>query len=987
MWLRARRVQRRVRHVGAASVLAFFVLTLFAHLLFTNRVLASGDILLYFYPYRDYAASILRTGHIPLWNPYIFLGAPFLANPQAAVLYPLHWPLIGLPVTQQIYWSAALHTWLLGLGGYLLARRWGGGPWAALTTGLVLAGSGFYGGLIGHLNQMNGAAWLPWLLLIADAPIPRPTKPSPKITSLGARARAPVSLATVQRVLLRAALLAILVALMLLAGHTQTAYINLFGLGVWLVCAPLLQTAWRQPLVRKLRRSLPHLARGLSILLLGCVLGALLSSAQLAPTWELRELGLRSGGLSYADATSFSLRPLHLLWTLLPSYGLVDLGVVFNTAGYTEFVAYIGLLGLLLATVGAWRGRGRARAFGLLFVGLGLFLAAGRWNPLYYLLYRLVPGFDLFRVPARWMMLYTLGAAVLAGVGVDCLLSRLRSVGRLRWRSLAAGVLLGALTIELMVAARALPHTQTTAPQAVYDVRTAPAHLLTDPARAVLHPAAMGRFLSMSNTTFDPGDMADYGRIFTQTPPVQLDDAAFTQLIVALKAQEILAPNLPLLWRIPAVDGFDGGVLPLQRYLRALTLFIPPERLVPDGRLREQLGTVPPAALLDLFNIQYVITDKVHDLWWNGVYYDRQVGARLSAAAPDVSIDASLPFEATRLDLLGYVDGSAQTLSQMRAQNRPVAQVHIQPNAASAGSPAPSFMLTAGGVAQETNRAHFADGALDSPLAAASGAQVAYRDVEGGAQEYLASFKFAQPIQPEAVIVERAPILDTALNGTLDVVIRAVTLVDERTGAFVPLIVSDRGDFRLAHGGDVKLYENQTVRPRAYLAPRVQSARDTDHALRQLQAHIAERSTATQGVSDDMVGENVAIVEGLASFTSRTHPTDEAEIVAYEAERVVIRTRSRERAFLVLSDSYYPGWRARVNGAETPVYAANVVLRGVVVPPGEHHVEFVYRPQSWRWGLWLSGLGAALWLACVGGALTFRAMAHRARARNLAGLP
>ncbi|MGB5051916.1 MAG: hypothetical protein WBO46_23415, partial [Caldilineaceae bacterium] len=142
-------------HVSAALLLAAFVLLLFARLLFTDRVLASGDILHYFYPYRDYAAAALRQWHIPLWNPYIFGGAPFLANPQAAVLYPLHWPLSWLPVTKQIYWSAALHTWILALGGYALMRRLGSSWLAGVVTGLVLAGSGFYGGLLGHINQMN----------------------------------------------------------------------------------------------------------------------------------------------------------------------------------------------------------------------------------------------------------------------------------------------------------------------------------------------------------------------------------------------------------------------------------------------------------------------------------------------------------------------------------------------------------------------------------------------------------------------------------------------------------------------------------------------------------------------------------------------------------------------------------------------------------------------------------------------------------------
>jgi hypothetical protein len=79
----------------------------------------------------------------------------------------------------------------------------------------------------------------------------------------------------------------------------------------------------------------------------GTLLGILLSAAQLLPTVELSGLGLRSGGLSYGEATSFSLKPLHLPWTLLPSYGLFELGVVFATPAYTEYVAYVGLIGLI----------------------------------------------------------------------------------------------------------------------------------------------------------------------------------------------------------------------------------------------------------------------------------------------------------------------------------------------------------------------------------------------------------------------------------------------------------------------------------------------------------------------------------------------------------------------------------------------------------------------------------------------------------------
>ena len=50
---------------------------------------------------------------------------------------------------------------------------------------------------------------------------------------------------------------------------------------------------------------------------------------------------------------------------------------------------------------------------------MGLFLAFGAYNPVYYLLYKLVPGFDLFRAPARWLLLYAFGAAILAALTPD----------------------------------------------------------------------------------------------------------------------------------------------------------------------------------------------------------------------------------------------------------------------------------------------------------------------------------------------------------------------------------------------------------------------------------------------------------------------------------------------------------------------------------------------------------------------------------------
>jgi hypothetical protein len=978
-------------------------MVLYRQLLFTNRVLAGGDIQLYFYAYWDYVGATLRTGRLPFWNPYLFLGAPLLANPQSAVLYPLHWPLfaaggVGLPVTSQLYWSAALHTWLLGLGGYALMRCWRYAFAPALLTGVVLAGSGFVGGLIGHINQLNVAAWLSWAALClagvrthletvckaanSDAETQRGREtqrecwanPALPIHCEPLRLRDSASKAPSSNGLLpwnwspilrRATAFGVLTVLMLLAGHTQSVFINLFALGVWIVwpwgrdsegkrerrgegekgrattSLHNSQSTIHNPQFRNFAFSL---FPSLFVYFGGLTLGVLLAAPQLLPTLELSALGLRSGGLDYAEATSFSLKPLALGWTLLPSYGLVELGAIFDTPGYTEFVAYLGVIALLLALLGAWKGRGAARVFGLLFVGMGLFLALGRWNPLYFMLYQFMPGFDLFRAPARWMMLYTLGGAVLAGVGLAAVATTVTAWRPYARRIALTSLLIGLVAVELLVAARALPHTQPTAPQAVFAVRTAPAHLLTSPERDVAGAAAAGRFLGISTITYDPGDMADYRRVFVEEAPRQLDDAAFHDLVIAQKVQELLAPNLPLFWRVPAVDGFDGGVLPLQRYIRFAELLIPSDRLVPDGRLREQIGEMPDSRLLAMLNVAYVVTDKVSDLWFEDVFYDRQIGADLRRVSAPLVIETPLRFEATHVDLIGFVEGDTTPLAET-VQTVAVLEVVDRRGDVQRAE------LTAGG----GKGAHFADGALDSPMAARSGSVVAYRDVEGGRQEYRTRLALAAPTDVQELRI-------TPAAAQVGLVVQAATLYDARTRMFAALLPSDRGRFRLEHSGDVKIYRNLDVLPRAYLAGEMAAVDDLEAALALLRNHA--------GV--------VTVVEGSLDGAQPAGPNDRAEIVEYSPERVRIRTQSAAPALLVLSDSHYPGWSATVDGQPAALKVVNGLFRGVVMPAGAHEIVFHFEPTSWRQGLWLAALGGLLLLAAViGAASTARSKSSR----------
>ena len=369
-----------------------------------------------------------------------------------------------------------------------------------------------------------------------------------------------------------------------------------------------------------------------------------------------------------------------------------------------------------------------------------------------------------------------------------------------------------------------------------------------------------------------------------------------------------------------------------------LGLFIPARELVPDGRLREQLQDVPDAELLGLLNIQYVITDKVRDLWFEDVYYDRQIGARLGESGPtETTVEVSYPFESTHIDVIGYVDGDRI------GENRTAATVSALAGDGTVGE----WEIVAGPEAG----AHFADGALDSPMAsahgaaAASGAVTVYRDVEGGAQEYRARLPLAEPASPDRIVIR--------WEGGPDAVIQAVTLYDERTGMFLALLPSDRGRFRRVHSGDVKVYENLDVLPRAYLVHRVIPAADGEEALAIVLARGYEPAQAT-------------VVEVGPALDEPASARDQVELTAYSDSGAVIQSSSPADGFLVVSDVNYPGWRATVDGVESPVYAANYLLRGVYVPAGDHTVVFRYVPDSWRNGLLLSALGLAAALLLLG---------------------
>jgi hypothetical protein len=885
----------RLDYLGAGLLIAALALVFFWKLIFTNLILVGVDSFLYFYPYKDYVAHALGTGRFPLWNPHLFMGAPLFANMQTAVLYPFHWPFLWLAAPKQVAASTVLHVALAGWGTLVYARHSLRLNWlGALTAAVIFALGGFIGAQVEHINQLNVVAWLPWAFLLLDVSIEGHRRVA-SVLGLG-----------------------LVVTLMLLAGHAQATFICLVGLGLYAVAGGWGRGPGEQDRDSHPKSHLPAALRGyfasrlpyIGVLVVGAFIGVFLAAAQLLPTLELSRLSVRSGGLPYREVVAFSLRPWQLHYTLLPPFG-ADLSQVFGEA-YSEYVAYVGVIGLGLAAFGllrGWRHRPGTRVHGLL-AAVGLFLGLGAFNPFYPLLYIIVPGFDLFRVPARWMLLYAFGVAMLAGIGMEQISNIKYQVPgtRLSVAKLLAPILLVLVCVELFVASRGLRYNQPTAPEAFTFFRPSIAHLKTDPG---LH-----RFLSLSGIVYDPGDLAEMQAIFAP----QLPEKAIYDYVVAAKEKEVLFFNLPLLYRLYSVDGYDGGLLPLRDFVTLQRLLLDEENLSLDGRLRENLRDVPPARLLSLLGVKYVITDKVFDVWIDGLFYDLQFSARLSPTGVARVGTADLPdFPTTALGVISHLEGSDRVPDGV-----PVAAITV----ADETGWSETFELLAG---RDTSEGRYRDGVAHQ--------QARVGDDPSGV-DYVALIPLDAPRRLTRISVE-----GTAPSG--EFALRGLSLVDTRTTTTRQVTLSTDGNYRLVHSGDVKIYENLDVLPRAFVVHQAEVIPDDDQAVARLR-------------DPDFDPAQTIVIDGGEPLAAEG--TGWAEIVGYAPEEVVVDVTTDAPGYLLLTDTFYPGWQVTVDGGPAEMLRADLAFRAVPLEPGVRRVVFSYQPASVRWGAWISGLALLLWL-------------------------
>jgi hypothetical protein len=155
-------------------------------------------------------------------------------------------------------------------------------------------------------------------------------------------------------------------------------------------------------------------------------------------------------------------------------------------------------------------------------------------------------------------------------------------------------------------------------------------------------------------------------------------------------------------------------------------------------------------------------------------------------------------------------------------------------------------------------------------------------------------------------------------------------------------------------GKDARIYANPHALPRTWVVGGQQKVGGAAAALDAITAPGFDPRRA-------------AVVERpVSGLADAARPeAGSSRIVDYGPERVVLSADASRRGLVVLSDVWFPGWKAKVDGRDVPIERVDYLLRGVAVGPGKHRIEMRYQPWSWRIGWIVSLLTVALLAAAV----------------------
>jgi hypothetical protein len=379
------------RKIDSRLVIILLILSV---LFFTDFILSRGviggeDFLTAISYFKQDSLSFKEDGEISLWETHTYSGMPSVVI--LTMRYYPYYPLFLLLYSEALFKVYYIvHIFLAGLFMYAFMRNLKSDSFSSLIAAVVfMFGGSVISKLQGSLAHSATYALIPLSFLIVDYIVEK-------------------------KRIVYSAILGVILFFQLSAGHAQFFLYSSTALAFYVLFNVLSST-------RERKRSLEFTKYFVATVIVFTLLSSVVFLPQMEVSKKLNRLsvGLESNA-QYEYISSHSLPFIQLTNFIMPNlFGNELEGTYWGAPNYSELYIYSGIFPLILAWFALAFRRSKHTYF---FLGLTIFaliFAFGKNTPLFYLFYRFIPGFGLFRAPSRMLMVCNFGIAVLAGFGAS----------------------------------------------------------------------------------------------------------------------------------------------------------------------------------------------------------------------------------------------------------------------------------------------------------------------------------------------------------------------------------------------------------------------------------------------------------------------------------------------------------------------------------------------------------------------------------------
>lgn len=387
----------------AFGVILIGIIILFKDFIFSNYVILSGDMLNAGVFFRSfYVNYVLEYGKMPMWNPYVFGGLPFVDAFHGDILYPLSSLKFFGSLFRMLTYNLIVHIFFSGVFMYLCARQFKLSKMASVMSGVSYMFAGYIVSLVSpwHDGKIFVTALFPLTILFVERGFK--SRPFLNFSALG-----------------------LIIGLIILTPHAQMAYFTLWSIALY--------TIFKLILLFREKKAIGALVKPGLLTTYAVLIGLLISAIQFYPGYiYTQDFSPRSDSKrGWEWATSWSLHEEEAFSLLIPEFVGTNTQnaktYYWGKNAFKDNSETVGIVALFIALFGVFFSRRKESYFFGGLALLALIYGLGATTPIFRVFFHIIPMVKSLRAASMVMFVFSFSIALLAGMGLQYILDKSRA--------------------------------------------------------------------------------------------------------------------------------------------------------------------------------------------------------------------------------------------------------------------------------------------------------------------------------------------------------------------------------------------------------------------------------------------------------------------------------------------------------------------------------------------------------------------------------